>query len=83
MKEDWQDKESKSRLEKCRGCDSLHKRNQSRGWEDDNVTRRDTQKIVQHWWCCDYGLHLEFIDRILGCGYSEDGIDKECPRYRN
>ena len=83
MREDWQDKECETRLEKCRGCENLIKRLQIRSWENDGVTKRKEILKIQHWACKEYGLHLNFVDRIIGGGCIANGKGKECPHFRN
>lgn len=79
---DWQDVDSKPRLEKCRGCDFLAQRMQERAWNDNGLTRRPVPKKVMHWWCKWFKLHLEFIDRLVEC-QNEQGVPKECPHFKN
>jgi hypothetical protein len=81
--EDWQDRDSKDRLEKCRGCDDLCEVLQERRFKGDCVTPYDPIKKVLHWWCRHFGLHLESVDRILGRGHSDYGKMKHCPYFRN
>ena len=80
---DWQDREAKARLEMCRGCDNLKIREQARTHKGDGVTRYIPTKYVMHPWCREYQLHLEFIDRIIGRGHSEDGQGKYCEHFSN
>jgi len=75
--EDWQDADSKTRLVLCRGCDNLHEKIQNREFENDGITKRKIPKMVIHWWCGEYKLHLNFIDRVL------EGCNEECPHFRN
>ena len=78
MIEDQEDTCSKARLEKCRGCENLVKKIQERKWENDGVTLRKEKKSVLHWWCQEFKLHLNFIDRLDACNQN-----KECPHFRN
>ncbi len=80
---DWQDKASRQRYEMCRGCDNLAEREQLRAFENDGLHRRKIPIRVMHHYCKEYGLHLEFVDRIIGGGYSEDGRGKYCKHFRN
>lgn len=80
---DWQDRDAKARLEMCRGCDDLKEREQVRFYKGDGHTKYDPPKYVMHPWCSEYKLHLEFIDRIIGEGYSENGQGKYCDKFRN
>jgi hypothetical protein len=79
---DHEDKESESRLALCRGCDNLIKREQYRAWLTGTKKRKEPI-FVDHWFCKEYGLHLNFIDRIIGEGYSKDGKGKECEKFTN
>lgn len=72
----WEDADSVSRLELCRGCDDLCERIETRNFKKNGTTRRIPSENVMHVYCKHYGLHLQFIDRILD-------REEECPDFRN
>lgn len=66
----------------CTGCDNLTERIQIQFFKEDGLTRNDPPVRVMKPFCegdprkNGYGLHLEYIDRIVTG-------NEVCPRYRN
>jgi hypothetical protein len=72
----------KQRLAWCRGCDNLFEREQVHFFEEDGFTRIDPPLKIMQWYCREFTIHLDYIDRLAWC-QDKDGKPKECPRYRN
>jgi hypothetical protein len=60
----------------CKGCWALTKAVQTQWWNADGTLKRDTPLIVVKPFCSHYGLHLDYMDRVV------EG-DHKCLNYYN
>jgi hypothetical protein len=60
----------------CRGCDNLTKTLQTVFYRKDNVTRFDPPRKVMKQFCRGYGLHMEYVRRLLK-------QKEHCPKYQS